>query len=424
MNSSVDRVLFTRARIDPSDDSDLVDIAAVDGLVTHIVPHGSFTEAGFRSEDLKGHLVLPGLVEPHAHLDKALTADVVPNPRGDLMGAIEAWVAAEDRGLFDLDSMTSRAVSALRRLASNGVTAVRSHVNVGASDRDQVHLRAIQRARRLVGDAMEVQIVALMHSPMAGQDGRDNRAALERAIESGVDLVGGCPHLESDGAGMIDIVCRMAAEAGLGLDLHVDETLDPTMLTLRRYCETVGEIGFTTSRAASHCVSLAMQSLEVQEEIAALAAAVGVDIVALPQTNLFLQGRDHPVAMPRGITPVEVLREAGVRVAAGGDNVQDPFNPVGRSDPLETAALMIMAAHQLPHAALDTVSNGARAVLGLPPAGPMVGAVADFLVIDALTPRQAIADAPMTRRTYRRGRLTMASQVTRTFDGLGAEGNW
>lgn len=424
MNSSVDRVLFTRARIDPSGDSGLVDIAVEDGLVTRIVPQGSFTEGGFRSEDVRGHLVLPGLVEPHAHLDKALTADVVPNPRGDLMGAIEAWVAAEDRGLFDLDSMTARAVSALRRLASNGVTAVRSHVNVGASDPDQVHLRAIKRARRMVGDAMDVQIVALMHSPMAGPDGRDNRAALESAIESGVDLVGGCPHLESDGVGMIDIVCRVAADAGLGLDLHVDETLDPSMLTLRRYCEAVGEIGFAALRAASHCVSLSMQTPDVQNDIASLAAAVGVDIVALPQTNLFLQGRDHPVGMPRGITPVDVLRDAGVRVVAGGDNVQDPFNPVGRSDPLETAALMIMAAHQLPQAALDTVSNGARAVLGLPPAGPGVGAVADFLVVDALTARQAIADAPMTRRTYRRGRLTASSEVTRTFDGLGAGGNW
>lgn len=424
MNSSADRVLFTRARLDTSGGSGLVDIAVDDGWVSRVVPHGSSEQIGYRREDLLGHLVLPGLVEPHAHLDKALTADVVPNPRGDLMGAIEAWVAAEDRGLFDLDSMTSRALSALRRLASNGVTAVRSHVNVGASDPDQVHLRAIQAAKRMVGDAMDVQIVALMHSPMAGQEGRDNRAALERAIESGVDLVGGCPHLEADGAGMIDVVCRMAADAGIGLDLHVDETLDPTMLTLRRYCEAVGEIGFVAQRAASHCVSLSMQTLAVQEQIAALAAAVGVDIVALPQTNLFLQGRDRPVAMPRGITPVDVLRTAGARVAAGGDNVQDPFNPVGRSDPLETAALMIMAAHQLPAAALDMVSNEARSVLGLPAAGPVVGAAADFLVVDALTARQAVADAPMTRRTYRRGRLTASSEVTRTFDGLGAGGEW
>ena len=87
----------------------------------------------------------------------------------------------------------------------------------------------------------------------------------------------------------------------------------------------------------------------------------------LPQTNLFLQGRDHPAATPRGLTAVAALQEAGVLVAAGADNVQDPFNLVGRSDPLETAALMVMAGHQLPDTAFDMVSNNAAAPSGFSP---------------------------------------------------------
>lgn len=421
MNSPIERLVLSRARLAEGDgSSSLVDILVEDGVVRAVTPHqpdSGSDSTRIHTEDLAGALVLTGFVEPHAHLDKALTADVVPNPRGDLMGAIEAWVEAENRGVFDLDSMTERAVAALSRLVANGVTAVRTHVNVGASDPDHLHLRAVQAARRRLAASIDVQIVALMHSPLAGREGEANRQALESALEVGVDLIGGCPHLEVDGPGMIAVVCETARRAGVGLDLHVDETLDPSMVTLRDYCRLVEETGFTGLRAASHCVSLAMQPPRVQEEIATLIARAGVDIVALPQTNLFLQGRDHPTAMPRGIAPVETLRRQGVRVAAGGDNVQDPFNPVGRSDPLETAALMIMAAHQSPLNALGMVSNEARAILGLVPAGPLVGAVADLVAIDAHSSRQAIADAPAMRRTYRRGRLTAVTEVKRTIVG-------
>jgi cytosine deaminase len=152
-------------------------------------------------------------------------------------------------------------------------------------------------------------------------------------------------------------------------------------------------------------VSLSVQPIEVQRAVAREVAAAGISIIPLPQTNLFLQGWQHPVSMPRGITPIDVLREEGVLVGAGADNVQDPFNPVGRSDGLETAALLIMAAHQLPGAAYDLVSNDVRQVLGLPRVTFSPGEPADFVAIMAPSIRGAIADAPRDRMVYRRGRL-------------------
>ena len=125
----------------------------------------------------------------------------------------------------------------------------------------------------------------------------------------------------------------------------------------------------------------------------------------LPQTNLFLQGRDHQQATPRGLTAIAALREAGVLVAAGADNVQDPFNLVGRSDPLETAALLVMAGHVLPDDAYDMVANNVRRVLGLAPIRFEVGDPADFVAIDAPSIRGAIADAPADRKVFRAGRL-------------------
>ena len=184
------------------------------------------------------------------------------------------------------------------------------------------------------------------------------------------------------------------------------------MLTLRDFARAVITRGFTLPVAASHCVSLAMQPLASQQAIAREVAEAGIAVIPLPQTNLFLQGRGHHQGMPRAVAPIKVLQDAGVLVAAGGDNVQDPFNPVGRSDPLETAALLIMTSHILPDDAYRMVSNDVRTAMSLPAVTVAVGDVADLLAIRADTTRGAIAAAPATRRVYRHGRLVATSTTS------------
>ena len=367
-----------------------------------------------RSTTSRGWLLLPALAEPHAHLDKALTADLVPNPAGDLMGAIEAWVAAAGEGRITHDGIVERAAAALELLLVHGVTAVRTHVNVTASIGASA-LKAVQEAATGFDGLMDIQTVALTSSPMVGPDAAGNRAALAEALEAGVDLVGGCPHLDPDGRGLIANAIAAATEAGIGIDLHTDEMLDPSVLTLRDYARQVIDAGFTGGTAASHCVTLGMQTPEVQADVAALVAEADMAVFPLPQTNLFLQGRDHPTATPRGLTAVAALTEAGALVAAGADNVQDPFNLVGRSDPLETAALMVMAGHRLPEQAYDMVSNNVRRAIGLEPVTIEVGSPADLLAIDAPTVRGAIADAPMSRRVFKGGRLVASADQSTTI---------
>ena len=225
----------------------------------------------------------------------------------------------------------------------------------------------------------------------------------------GIDFVGGCPHLDEDSDGVIRTAIDAATEAGLGIDLHVDEMLDPSVLTLRDYARQVMDRGFEGLTAASHCVTLGMQTPEVQAQVAAEVAEAGIAVFPLPQTNLFLQGRDDPTATPRGLTAVAALQEAGALVAAGADNVQDPFNLVGRSDPLETAALMVMAGHQLPDDAYDMVANNVRRAIGVAPVTIEPGSPADLVAIDAPSIRGAIADAPMSRRVFRGGRLVASA---------------
>ncbi|MEE2769149.1 MAG: amidohydrolase family protein [Actinomycetota bacterium] len=379
-----------------------VDITVDDGRIVTVADAGDPTEDDAEVHDLEDWLVVPAMAEPHAHLDKALTAEQVPNPTNDLNGAINAWVEASTAGAFSFDDTRQRATRAMELLLISGVTAVRTHVNV-SSGID--HLRAVREAGDRLSGLLDVQVVALPSNPMTGPEGRVNRIALDAAIEVGVDLVGGCPHLDPDGPGMIAHSLAVAVEAGVGLDLHVDEMLDPTVLTLRDLARQVVETGFEHPVTASHCVTLGMQEPDVQASVAREVAEAGIGIITLPHTNLFLQGRNHPTATPRGLTALAALKEAGVQVAAGADNVQDPFNLVGRSDPLETAALLVMAGHQTPDEAYRMVAEDARALIGYPAAAVRPGATADLMVIDAPSVRAAIADAPASRRVYRRGVL-------------------
>ena len=234
---------------------------------------------------------------------------------------------------------------AMELLLVHGVTAVRTHVNVtetiGVSS-----LEALSDAKKNFEGLLDVQIVALMNSPLTGPGSEGNVQALESAIEFGVDLLGGCPHLEPHPNDMIQLMLTVAEDAGLGIDFHVDETLDAQILTLRDLAKQSLERDFPYPISASHCVSLGMQTETVQIEVSKLLREANISVFTLPQTNLFLQGRDHLSVMPRGLTAIKTLKEQGVLLAAGADNVRDPFNTMGRSDPFETAALMVMAGHQ------------------------------------------------------------------------------
>jgi len=291
-------------------------------------------------------------------------------------------------------------------MARNGYCAVRSHADT-TLDSGLRSVEALLEVKRRVADVIDVQVVALCGWPLLGPAGADQRALLADAVAAGVDVVGGCPHLEGTGTrGPTELLLEIAADHGLPVDLHTDETLDGTMLGLVDLADLVSR-GYPQPVTASHCVSLGMLPVERQREIAEQVAAAGVRVVALPQTNLYLQGRGH-VPMPRALTAVGVLAEAGVHVAAGADNLQDPFNPVGRACPFETAGLMVLAAHLRPDDAYAAVADEAAGVVGAEPVMLAPGDLADLVAVRAATLREAIAYGPPDRIVWRRGRRLVA----------------
>ena len=361
--------------------------------------------------DLDGLLLLPALAEPHAHLDKAFTADDVPNPAGDLGGAIAAWGAY--RAGLSVEEIAGRAARAVRAGVASGVTAFRTHVDLG-SDTGLRSVEALVRVRAELHALATIEIVPLV-SPDLGRRPAERDALVRDAMAIGADTVGGAPYIEEQPWRSIDALVALAVEHGTGVDLHIDETLDPSVVTLRHVIRAVEDAQLHGRAAASHCVTLGMQPVSVQAELAEACAAAGVAVVTLPQTNLYLQARGVRTAAPRGLTAIAALRAAGVTVAGGGDNIQDPFNVVGRADPLETASLLVTAGHLSPEDAFALVSSQARLLLGLHAAGPVPGAVADLMAVDAPSVRAAVASAPATRLVFRAGRLVARTESRTTF---------
>ena len=388
-------------------DGRCVDVLLDGDRIGAVTPHGQPTAGPDVARlDLAGHLLAPAFADPHAHLDKAFLSERLPNPTGDLMGAIMAM--RSNRHLITIPDTVERAERAVRLMVANGATLVRTHADT-TRENGLASVEALVEVRRRVAGICDVQIVSLASWPITGAEGAECRALLRDALDAGADLVGGCPHLDTDPHAANETLLAIASEFGRDVDLHTDETLNCEMLALEDLARRVIDSGFGGRVTASHCVSLGMQTDDVQRRVAELVAEAGISVVALPHTNLFLQGREQQHAMPRALTAVKALRSAGANVCAGADNLQDPFNPVGRGDPLETGALMVMAAHLLPEAAFASVSVDARvALVGARPT-IATGQPADLVAIRSNNVREALAFAPGRRIVFHQGRIVSAA---------------
>jgi cytosine/creatinine deaminase len=375
--------------------------------IAEIGPPGSLPGEKEEVVDLAGHMLLAAPAEPHAHLDKALTAERVDVQAGDLNAAIEAWHA--HRAGLDGEDIARRAESAALIALARGVTGVRTHVDVG----EGIELRAAEAlvsVRDRLRPLMDIQVVALSY-PLAGAAGAENRALVRAALELGVDVVGGAPHIDPDPAGHIEVCLGLAAEFGRPVDLHMDEHLRSSV-DLEDLVRLMGD-DFPQPVTASHCTSLGMRPAEVQDRVAADVARAGIAVVTCPGTNLHLLGRGVRTATPRGLTALPALLGAGVLVAGGGDNVQDFFHPLGCGDPLQTAALLVLAGQLDVRTAYRLVSENARAVMGLPGGGVAPGGPGDLVAVAEGSLQEALSTTTENRIVFRAGRVVRRTSVVR-----------
>ena len=396
-------------------DGRIVDVSIDGPLVTAVQPKISRDHARMHAEpcmitedsrpgaelDLTGFVLLTAPAEPHAHLDKALSWDLIQPPSGNLELAIASWQAYART--MTSESVLVRARQAALALLRNGVTAVRSHVDLLAGDQPLRGVEALVRLRAELAGLIDVELAVMVPHNAADADA-------EAALDLGADLIGGAPHLSPDPAAHLHRLLALAERRDVGVDLHIDENLDRP-LTLTDYARAVRHRPAGTSLSAGHCVRLGtLPTADLADAVDELLAS-DLGVITLPLTNLYLQGWQHPVSTPRGLTAVRTLIDRGARFGAGGDNVRDPFNPVGRSDPLETAALLVAAGHLSASEAYAAVAEGARSVLRLPEAGARVGARAEFLAVRATGLADVVASASPDRYVIHAGALVSQSVI-------------
>ncbi|MBU3259513.1 amidohydrolase family protein [Roseovarius sp. PS-C2] len=378
----------------------------IEGDVISAVEDLSGAEAG-EVIDAAGDLVSPPFVDPHFHLDATLSYGLPRiNASGTLLEGIGLW--GELKQIVTQDEMVERALSYCDWAASMGLLAIRSHVDT--CDDRLLGVEAMLEVRERVRDYIDLQLVAFP------QDGfyRDPtaRANTIRALDMGVDVVGGIPHFErtmSDGAASVRELCEIAADRGLMVDLHCDESDDP----LSRHVETLAceaqRLGLQGRVAGSHLTSMHSMDNYYVSKLLPLMAEAGVAAIPNPLINITLQGRHDTYPKRRGLTRVKEMQAHGISVGWGQDCVLDPWYSLGTADMLDVAFMgMHVAQMTSPEdmaRCFDMVTNQNAQILGLDGYGLAPGKRASLVVLDAGTPIEALRLRPARLAVVSNGKV-------------------
>ena len=361
--------------------------------------------------DAQGQLLSPPFVDPHFHMDATLSyGSPRVNQSGTLLEGIALW--GELKPLLTQDALVERAMAYCDWAVAKGLLAIRTHVDV--CDDRLLAVDALLEVKQRVAPYIDLQLVAFPQDGVLRAPGA--LANLKRALDKGVDVVGGIPHFERtmmDGAASVKLLCELAAEQGKRVDMHCDESDDP----MSRHVETLAyetqRLGLHGRVTGSHLTSLHSMDNYFVSKLIALMAEAQLHAVANPLINITLQGRHDTYPKRRGMTRVPELLAAGINVAFGHDCVMDPWYSLGSGDMLEVAHMGLHVAQMTSQAAMrqcfDAVTVNAARVMGLEGYGLEVGCHADFVLLQARDPVEALRLRATRLKVFRRGRLVAES---------------
>ncbi|MDQ6792671.1 MAG: cytosine deaminase [Candidatus Dormibacteraeota bacterium] len=401
-------LLLTGARLAGS--GEVRDLGVRDGVLVSPEPEAREVIA------LGGALVTPPLVEPHIHLDAVLTeGQPRPNLSGSLFEGIAIW--GERVKSLTIEDVKARVRQVLRWQLANGVQHVRSHVDV--CDPHLRALRALVQLREEIGDQIGLQLVAFPQQGVLSFPG--GQELMRRAVALGADVIGGIPHFELTremGVDSVKFAFALAAEHGLRVDIHCDETDDDHSRFVEVMAAETLRLGLEGRVTASHTTAMHSYNNAYAHRVINNVARARMHMVTNPLDNSVLQGRFDSYPVRRGHTRIKELMAAGVNVCIGHDSVMDPWYPLGYGDPLQAAFVLahyghMSGAEELKRLLEMITVNPARA-LGLPDYGLETGGPASLVVYDAPGEVDAVRLIPRRRLVLRRGRVVARTEPART----------
>ncbi len=381
------------------------DIGIRDGWITAVEPRLETPAA--QEIDATSYLVSPPFVDAHFHLDATLSYGLPRvNRSGTLLEGISLW--GELKPQLTQAAIASRALEYCDWAIARGLLAIRAHVDI--CDPRLLAVEALLEVKQQIAPYLDLQLVAFpqdgyLRSPQAMD-------LLNKALDRGVDVVGGIPHFErttQDGIASVQALCQIGAKRGLRIDMHCDETDDPNSRFVEILASETQRLGLQGRVTGSHLTSMHSMDNDYVSKLIPLMAEAQLNVIANPLINITLQGRHDTYPKRRGLTRVPELMAAGLTVAFGQDCVMDPWYGMGSGNMMEVAH---MGLHVAQMTSIDqiqqcfaAITHNPAQILGLENYGIRPGCHADLVILQAGDPVEAIRLKPVCLYVIRRGRV-------------------
>ena len=387
-----------------------IDIACKDGIIASI---GAGIDANAENViDAKGLLVSPPFVDPHFHMDATLSLGTPRmNVSGTLLEGIALW--SELKPVQTVEQIIERALRYCDLAVSMGIGAIRSHVDI--CDNTLKGVEALLEVQKKVAPYIDLQLVAFP------QDGifrdPDAKTNLINALDKGVDVVGGIPHFErtmQDGTDSIKYLCEVAAERGLMVDMHCDESDDPHSRHIETLAFETSRLGLNGRVSGSHLTSMHSMDNYYVSKLIPLMVEAEIHAIPNPLINIMLQGRHDSYPKRRGQTRVPELRDAGINIGFGSDCVMDPWYSLGKADMLDVAHMGLhvgqLSSRLDMEWCFDAVTTNSAKIMGLEWYGLKKGCKANMVILQANDRIDAIRLRANRLSVIRAGKIISSSE--------------
>jgi cytosine deaminase len=396
-------LLVRNARLASAPEAPPVDIGVAGGK---IVALGVGLQVEAPSYDAAGRLTCAGLVETHIHLEKSRIADRCEPETGRLPMAMERVSAVKHT--FTVEDAYRRAAASLEGCIKFGATRMRPHVELDGG----VELRTFEAVSALKRDyawAIDLELCVFPQEGLTNNPRADE--LIVQALKQGARVIGAAPNFDPDHAGQIHRVFELAREFDVDIDMHLDSGNSPDDMDIQLVCDLTEKYKLGGRVAIGHGCKYSTMKIDGFHTLAKRIAGAGVAVTSLPATDLFMQGRDQTDNVRRGVVDVNALVKHGVNCSISTNNILNPFTPLGdcsliRMANLQANVCQIGRPDQL-RDAFDMLTERSARLMNLKDYGIAVGNPADIVVIDALTPEQAVAENAAPLVVYKRGVRTV-----------------